>query len=148
MKIQHRSLFDTKVAEALYTKKDGVPVSYVCTSGSKHSTYAMDIFYRETPHPKFGNRYFGLFYDQDTRLMANPRIMITTADWVEDLTFGMIKSEGYWHYSSHRWDMVQTGVGFIDGGREYVRLGGNPVPVATVFVVRDGKFVEKTDDPV
>jgi hypothetical protein len=56
----------------------------------------------------------------------------------------MIKSEGYWFYSSHRHDMVTTAVGFIDGGRAYTRLGGSIVPKATSFVVRNGKFVEKT----
>lgn len=137
MKIQHRSLFDTKTAEEIYSKKDGVPVKYVCTSGDKHSTYAMDIFYRETPHPQFGNHYFGLYHSNRYQGLA-----ITAADWVEDLTFGMIKSEGYWHYSSHRHDIVQTGVGFIDGGRECVRLGGNPVLTVKMFVVRNGQFVE------
>lgn len=143
MKIRHKPIFDPLAAEEIYSKKDGVPVKYVCTSGNKSSTYAMDIFYRDTPHPEFGNRYFGLYNSRDTDFYNMSHIMITTADWVEDLTFGMIKSEGYWHYSSHRWDMVQTDVGFVDGGREYCRRGGNPVPDATFFVVRDGQFVEK-----
>lgn len=145
MKIQHRSLFDTKTAEEIYSKKDGVPVKYVCTSGSKHSTYAMDIFYREKPHPEFGNRYFGLYSSKYATDLEN-RFYITTADWIEDLTFAMIYADDKWHYSSHRWDMVQTSVGFIDGGREYTRLGGNTIPKATTFVVRDGKFMEKSDE--
>lgn len=137
MKIRHHPTFDTKAVEDIYTKKDGVPVSYVCTSGNKSSVVAMDIFYRATPHPKFGNRYLGLFSS-----IEHQGIMVTGADWIEDLTFGMIKSEGYWHYSSHRWDMVQTAVGFIDGGREYVRLGGSTIPKVKTFVVRNGQFVE------
>ena len=135
-------MFDTKVVEEIYFKKDGVPITYVCTSGDKNSTYAVDIFYRETPHPKFANRYFGLYNNQDARLYAVAQVMICSADWVEDLTFDMIKSEGWWYYSSHRHDMVNTAVGFIDGGRAYTRLGGSVIPKATTFVVRNGKFLK------
>ena len=38
-----------------------VPISYVCTSAvTEHAANAYDIFYRETPHPEFGNFYFGV----------------------------------------------------------------------------------------
>ena len=61
MNIQHESLFDTAKVEKLYTEKDGVEVKYVCTTDLKTSDRPMDIFYRATPHPEFGNRYFGLY---------------------------------------------------------------------------------------
>jgi hypothetical protein len=146
MKIRHYPIFDTKVVEDLYTKKDGVPVSYVCTTGREKDTYARDIFYRETPHPTFGNRYFGLYHDQERLLYNTSHLMISAADWVEDLKFDMIKSEGWYFYSSHRWDMVNTAVGSIDGGRAYTRLGGSVIPKVETFVVRNGKFVGKTDE--
>ena len=59
MNIQHYPLFNIKKAEALYTEKDGVEVKYVCTTDLRNSDIPADIFYRETPHPQFGNYYFG-----------------------------------------------------------------------------------------
>ena len=56
MNIQHNPLFNTERVEELYTKKDGVEVKYVCTTDLKASDRPMDIFYRATPHPEFGNR--------------------------------------------------------------------------------------------
>ena len=144
MKIRHYPLFDTKAAEEIYCKKDGVPVTYVCTTGKKESTVAADILYRDTPHPVYGNKYFCLYHSQHEDFVG--RLMIAGADWVEDLTFDMIKSEGYYYYSSHRHDMVTTSVGFIDGGRSYTRLGGSVIPKVTSFVVRNGKFVERLDE--
>jgi hypothetical protein len=141
MKIRHYPIFNTETVEDLYSQKDGVPVSYVCTTGRENETYARDIFYRSTPHPKFGNKYFCLYHNPDPA--SGGTLLIGSADWVEDLTFDMIKSEGYWFYSSHRWDMVTTAVGSIDGGRAYTRLGGSVIPKTTSFVVRSGKFVEK-----
>jgi hypothetical protein len=139
--IRHYPLFDTKEVEELYSQKDGVPVTYVCTTGRENDTYARDIFYRDTPHPKFGNKYFGLFHH---RLDAT--LLINSADWVEDLTFDMIQSEGWYYYSSHRWDMVNTAVGFIDGGRAYTRVGGSIVPKYETFVVRNGQFVMASNE--
>ena len=60
MNIQHQSLFDIAQLEEHYSNKDGVPVKYVCTSDLRVSDIPMDIFYRETPHPEFGNYYFGV----------------------------------------------------------------------------------------
>ena len=56
--IKHEPHFDTEKIIEHYTKKDGVPVTYVCTSALGNEAQAMDIFFRETPHPEFGNRYF------------------------------------------------------------------------------------------
>lgn len=144
MEIMHYPLFDTKAAEEIYSEKDGVPVTYVCTTGTKESTVAADVFYRDTPHPKFGNRYFCLYHSGLEKFPGG--IAIAGADWIEALTFDMIKSEGCWYYSSHRHDMVNTAVGFIDGGRSYTRLGGSVMPKAKSFVVRNGKFVEKSSE--
>lgn len=139
MKIRHYPIFHTKAVEDLYTKKDGVSITYVCTTGRENDTYARDIFYRETPHPKFGNKYFCLYRNPDPA--SDGTLLIGSADWVEDLKFDMLKSEGWYFYSSHRWDMVNTAVGSIDGGRAYTRLGGVTIPKAETFVVRSGKFV-------
>lgn len=137
MNIKHEPIFNTAKVEQLYTEKDGVDVRYVCTSALGGEARAMDIFYRETPHPEFGNRYFGLLTDH-----AN-RVMITNADRIEDVDFGMIQDEnGDFHYSAHRHDCKLIGEKMIDGGRAYIRSSGNVV----IYKVRGGKFVEANND--
>ena len=137
MKIKHAPLLDTKKVEELYSEKDGVPISYVCTTDLNASDNPVDIFYRETPHPEFGNRYFGLYYSTETRLIRKRHMMITNADTIESFDFGMIQdAEGEWWYSQSHHDCLMIDGKMIDGGRVYVR--GNGIEI---FKIRDGKFV-------
>lgn len=124
MNIKHDPLFNVAAIEKHYSEQDGVPVKYVCTSELARSNVPMDIFYRETPHPEFGNRYFGMFYSARTDSM-----MITNADSIEETDFAMINVDGEFHYSQYRHDYK----GFtdasgnylaIDGGRGYARGAG------------------------
>lgn len=132
MNINHRPILETAKVEKLYSEKDGVPVKYVCTSALGGEAVAMDIFYRETPHPEFGNRYFGLYYDN-----IRDHMMITNADVIEDYEFGMIQdSKGQWYYSSSHHDCIMIEGKMIDGGRVYTRGNG-----FEMFKVKDGKFV-------
>lgn len=121
--IKHNPLFDTKKVCEIYSKKDGVPVTYVCTSALSEETIARDIFYRETPHPQFGNRYFALFYDRDGR------VMITNADAIEGKEFGLVSDDdGNLQYSEHRHSFKSFKNGnMIDGGRAYIRSSGSVV---------------------
>ena len=137
MKIKHAPLLDTKKVEELYSEKDGVPISYVCTTDLNASDNPVDIFYRETPHPEFGNRYFGLYYSTETRLIRKRHMIITNADTIESFDFGMIQdAEGEWWYSQSHHDCLMIDGKMIDGGRVYVR--GNGIEI---FKIRDGKFV-------
>ena len=137
MKIQHNPLLNVEKAAQLYSEKDGVEIKYVCTSAiSKHATVAADIFFRETPHPEFGNRYFGLYQD------AQGRLMITAADRIEDLQFDMVEVDGELHYSQHRHDFRSVGDVAIDGGREYLRRIGNLSHPVKSFKLKDGIFIE------
>jgi hypothetical protein len=131
MNIQHSPLFNTKKAEELYTEKDGVEVKYVCTTDLRNSDIPADIFYRETPHPEFGNYYFGL-------LRHNDQTLVTDADIVESFDFGMIESKGKYYYSQHRHDYKVIDDKMIDGGRAYIRSGTHDVDV---FKIQDGEFV-------
>jgi hypothetical protein len=140
MSIKHRPLFDTEAVTKFYSEKDGVPVTYVCTSApNKEADYAADIFYRETPHPEFGNRYFGLYMNMDNR------IWITNCDMIEDLSFSMIEGPNGWEYSQHRHDYRNVGSTAIDGGRAYVRLIGDIHAKVKVMKVKDGKFLESRE---
>lgn len=140
IEINHHPYLDTDKVCKLYSEKDGVPIKYVCTSALGGEEFARDIFYRDTPHPEFGNRYFALWYHYDI-WTTNKALMISSADKVEELTFDMVEYNGKWEYSQHRHDYRQLGAVSIDGGRAYTRLVGNTsVPVKT-FRVKDGDFV-------
>ena len=134
--IKHEPLFDTDKVCEHYSKKDSVPVTYVCTSATGDEAQAMDIFYRETPHPEFGNRYFGLY-----RNAMSGNLMITNADKIEQAEFGLVEDDdGDLQYSAHRHDYKKFENGnMIDGGRAYIRCAANEVKH---YVVRNGEMVE------
>jgi hypothetical protein len=138
--VKHAPVFDTEKAVRIYEKKDGVSIKYVCTTDLQASDLPVDIFYREDPHPEFGNRYFGLYqnpYSEDAK------IMITNADIVENYAFGMIKDkEGMMWYSQCHHDCLFIDGAMIDGGRQYVR-GSN---ISGIYKLVNGEFVEKFPD--
>jgi hypothetical protein len=136
MNIQHDPLYDVEKIEKIYTEKDGIEVKYVCTSDLTTSDVPMDIFYRATPHPKFGNRYFGLYYDKQQH-----STMITNADTVESLGFGMIEVDGKYYYSQSHHDYKVVGNKMIDGGRAYTRSSGGTTSMELI----DGNFREKDE---
>ena len=84
MNISHKPISDTDKVAKRYSEKDGVEVKYVCTTefGKKPVS---DIFFRKTPHPTFGNRYFGLYHDH---LIG--KTFICNADAIDGHIFGMI----------------------------------------------------------
>jgi hypothetical protein len=133
MNIHHDPLFDTAKVEAHYTKQDGVPVKYVCTTDLRASDVPVDVYYRETPHPEFGNRYFGLYWDS-----VRDNLMITDADVVEELEFGMVLNDNaQWEYSQCHHDYKQFKNGnMIDGGRAYIRSSTG----ATSMRIVNGEF--------
>ena len=130
MNIVHYPITNIKKVEELYSEKDGVPVKHVCTTEFGDSI--VDVFYRDTPHPKFGNRYFAVLFRDNVPYIAN-------ADEVEKLTFGLVQNDdGDMEYSRSRHDYKQFKNGnMIDGGRDYIRSSGR----VFVYVVRDGKMV-------
>lgn len=128
MQIKHNPITNTSNIERLYSEKDGVEISYVCTTEFGDG-FISDIFYRDTPHPEFGNKYFSIFFKDDTPYIGN-------ADNIESLTFGMVKNdEGDLEYSRSRHDYKSFNNGnMIDGGRDYIRCSGD----VKVFIVRNG----------
>ena len=131
MNIQHEPRVDTAKVEELYGRKDGCEIRYVCTSDLNASDVPCDIFYRAEPHPDFGNRYFGLYWDSIRDCM-----MITNADIVESFEFGMIEDDGKYYYSQSHHDYKVVGDKMIDGGRAYIRSSGG----TTNMRITDGKF--------
>ena len=137
--IAHRPLFDTDKVCEHYSAKDGVAVKYVCTSALGSEAQAMDIFYREIPHPDFGNRYFGLYY-------IGENVMITNADAIESAEFTVMEVNGGWHYSRHRHDFYTVGDVSLDGGRAYFRCVGNVNRPTKNVKIKDGNFVEEEQE--
>ena len=130
MNIKHYPLTNTKQVEELYSQKDGVPIKHVCTT--EFRDFVADVFYRETPHPDFGNKYFAILFRGDKPYIAN-------ADQIENFTFGMVENdEGSLEYSQSRHDYKTFKNGnMIDGGRDYIRSSGK----VKVFTVKDGKMI-------
>ena len=136
MNIQHAPLFNTAEVEKIYSEKDGIPVKYVCTSATYGTAdFAADVFYRATPHPEFGNHYFGLYRNP---YASDATVMIANADPIESFEFGMVEDDGKYYYSQHRHDYKVVGDKMIDGGRAYIRSGAHDVDV---FKIQDGEFV-------
>ena len=133
LSIKHHPLFNTEEVCQIYSEKDGVEVTYVCTTDLNASDVPVDVYYRSTTHPEFGNRYFGLYYH-----VYRDQVMITGADIVEHLEFGMVvNDDGELEYSQSHHDYKSFKNGnMIDGGRQYIRssLG------CEVYKVKDGKF--------
>ena len=140
MNIKHKPQFNTEKVTAHYSKKDGVPVKYVCTSDLDESDIPLDIYYRDSPHPDYNNYYFGLYTDEEDIMM------ICKADAIEKCEFGMISesNKDEWVYSQSHHDYVETDTGFIDGGRKYIKRGGDlETQEHVVYKVLDGEFVVK-----
>ena len=136
MNIKHNPNFKISEVEKIYSERDGVDVKYVCTTDLRASDVPVDVFYRETPHPQFGNRYFGLYHDH-----FRGHTMITNADIVEELEFGLVENdEGELEYSEshHKYKTFENG-NLIDGGRQYIRSSAKG---AKVYKVVDGCMVE------
>jgi hypothetical protein len=66
--------------------------------------------------------------------------MITNADVVESLEFGMIEVDGKYYYSQSHHDYKSFADGeFIDGGRAYIRSSGGAITTH----IKNGKFYIK-----
>ena len=132
--IKHLPITNTNKVIEHYTDKDGVPISYVCTTDFKISDRPVDIFYRETPHPKFGNRYFGIApnYEDGSYVIFN-------ADEIENFSFGLVlDDDGNLQYSQSHHDYKSFDNGnMIDGGRAYIRGSGK----ISYYRIKDGEMV-------
>jgi hypothetical protein len=140
MKIKHHpNIGDVQKVVEYYSEKDKVEVKYVCTTDLIASDVSVDVFYRNTPHPEFGNRYFGLYYDSRRDAM-----MICNADMVETFEFGVVendKGELEYSQSHHDYKMFENG-NMIDGGRVYIRTSKG----CDVYQIKDGEFVQNVGD--
>ena len=134
--IKHFPVTNTDKVCYIYSAKDGEPINYVCTTDFKTNDRPVDIFYRETPHPEFGNKYFGIAPNY-----GDGSYSIFNADEIEKFTFGMVEDDnGNLQYSksNHDYKSFENG-NMIDGGRNYIRSSGKVV----YYVVRHGELVNE-----
>jgi hypothetical protein len=135
--IKHFPITNTDKVIEHYSQKDNVPINYVCTTDFRMSDRPADIFYRDSPHPEFGNRYFGIAVNYE-----DGSYTIFNADEIESFTFGLVEDDdGNLQYSQshHEYKSFDNG-NMIDGGRRYIRSSRNNV---CIYVVSDGKMVER-----
>ena len=138
LNIKHFPIFDTEAVIEHY-KSEGA--KYVCTTELKAYGIPVDVFYRPTPHPVYGNRYFGLYRDDFSN-----SVYICNADAVENLDFCVIDNgKGEWTYSQYTHDFLSWGENYIDGGRAYTRVGGNVLNRVKSLRIVDGEFKEVKD---
>jgi len=132
--IKHFPVTNTDKVCKHYSEQDGVPIKYVCTTDFNVSDRPADIFYRETAHPEFGNKYFGIAPDYETG-----GLVIFKADKVENFTFGMVEDDdGDLQYSQYHHDYKSFKNGnMIDGGRQYIRSSLN----SKIYTIRNGQMV-------
>jgi hypothetical protein len=130
--IKHFPITNIDIVIDHYSKKEDVDIKYVCTTDLHHSDVPVDIFYRETPHPEFGNKYFGLY-------ISSEGLIISNADKVENFTFGMVEDDDdNLQYSQYRHDYKSFDNGnMIDGGRSYNRYSGK----LYTYIVRNGHMI-------
>jgi hypothetical protein len=87
------------------------------------------IFYTETPHPE-GSNYFAFYDFGDGARIANG-ISATEVEYT-----GIVVGEEV-AYSRYRHDYRTLDECFVDGGRDYLRTGGNPDSLVKFKVVKD-----------
>ena len=97
--------------------------SCVKTTDGRWSDLTVAVFYQETAHPN-GSNYVGIYQSMDGRIMITDAISAT-----EPFTGVMIDDEIV--YSRHRHDFREHNGIFVDGGRDYLRWGGDRFPEAT-----------------
>lgn len=135
--IKHFPITNTEKVIEHYSQKDGSPITYVCTTDYNVSDRPVDIFYRKTPHPKFGNKYFGIApnYEDGSYVIFN-------ADEIEKFSFGLVEDDnGNLQYSRSNHDYKHFDNGnMIDGGRQYVKHSGN----VAIYFVRNGEMTKST----
>lgn len=132
--IKHYPITKTEQVEKVYSERDGVSVKYVCTTDFKRSDRPVDIFYRDSAHPEFGNRYFGIAVNYE-----DGSYIIFNADEIEKFSFGMVENDdSQLEYSQSRHDYKSFNNGnMIDGGRDYIHSSHTGIKI---FMVHDGEM--------
>lgn len=99
------------------------------------------IFYQQEKHPE-GSNYFGMYYRNDS-------LFITNAISATEPFDALMLENGDIMISRYRHDYFMHSDLFVDGGRDYIRYGGNmnKVKVVKVQIVEDHlEIVDKKEN--
>jgi hypothetical protein len=91
------------------------------------------VFYQHNPQPHH-SPYFGLYIGEKT--------VIYDASYLLTTPFTGVKVGDGYVWSRHVQDFREVPGGFIDGGFDYFRCGGNPSPKAVSLKIEGAKVVE------
>ena len=111
--------------------------TYICESCLKTLTkqwanYPAAFFYTEKPHPQ-GSNWFAIYFNTESKPMVTNGIVITEP-------FEGIQIDNDVIFSRYRHDYREHRGVFVDGGRDYLRCGGQRLDDAKVVklkVVKD-----------
>lgn len=106
---------------------------YICESCLKTITkqwanYPAAFFYTEKPHPR-GSNWFAIYYNTENKPMVTNGVVITEPFEGIQIDDDVIFSRYRHDYREHR------GV-FVDGGRDYLRCGGQRYDEARVVKLK------------
>tara|TARA_B110000305_G_scaffold114180_1_gene128443 strand:- start:546 stop:989 length:444 start_codon:yes stop_codon:yes gene_type:complete len=131
MEIQHTTVTQIDKIIETYKRTEGTDIVYVCTTDLITTDFPNDIFYRDTPHPEFGNQYIGIAVEGDN-------ITVCNADQIVNLHFGIVENdEGLLEYSRSKSEVKEFANGnTISGGRASIQSNA-PVDI---YKVVDGSL--------
>lgn len=98
--------------------------SCIKTMTNRWTNYPAAIFYTKEPHP-LGSNWFAIYHNTENKIMITNGISATEP-------FSGIVIDDVVMYSRHRHDMFEKNGVFVDGGREYLRCGGQRMDGAKV----------------
>lgn len=133
--------FNAEEIKVIEEKKNAKYLGYFCTKrpSGNWNEIPCDIFYVENPDKEKGHsNYFGLFFN------LNDELMITNGEsaFSEDI-IGLQFDDGCIIISRYRHNYVDYMGVSIDGGRDYIKIGGdiNKVNQIKIFVKNGSFFV-------
>lgn len=102
----------------------------------------VELFYVENPDRSLGHsNYFAMYYQRNYDGSKGPLLIANGEKCFDSPLLGVVDPKGEVHISRYRHDMHGIPGGFIDGGRDYVRLGGDACKYPRVEInVVDGEF--------
>lgn len=125
---------------------------YICETCLKNvngnwANQPFALFWTDVPHPE-GSNYFAMYYGGN----GNDLFITDGISATQDEFPGVVGSDGVVYYSRYRHDFRTIPGGFIDGGRDYIRLGGDVCKAEQVslkivgpnlHVIRNGEVVSE-----
>lgn len=126
MEILSNTMFTNKQISLIeqHYKAKFICETSIKTITNRWTNYPAAIFYTKEPHPK-GSNWFAVYHNTEDKVMITNGISATEP-------FSGIEIDGIVMYSRYRHDFFEKNGVFVDGGREYLRCGGQRMDGAKV----------------